>query len=773
MARKRNKRRRLKLGRLLFLLLCLAILVGCGAGVGLVFASVRDMPAMSPAALEASASTMIYDKDGNLVTSVGIKNSVPVSIKDVPEHVVNAFLAIEDPAFYQHHGFSLRGIARAAWSDLTAGEIRQGGSTITQQLVKLSFLSPEQTFKRKIQELILAIQVERRYTKDEILEMYLNNIYLGEGCYGIQAAAQTFFGKDVGDLKLEEAALLAALPQAPSAYNPFKILVLQGEEKEEHLKTIVSRRNTVLDCMVKYNYIDQAQADAAKSAELKLDTREPSSRQYPYPYFLDYVTEVLIEKYGEKEVFNGGLKVYTTLDPKIQQIAEAAMKNSSNFPPSKTDANGITQPQGAIVVLDPHTGHIKALVGGREHVQKRQWNRATMTSRQPGSSFKPIAAYGPAIEYKGLGPASVVDDIPVKYGSYEPKNSDGTYRGLVTLRTALSRSINTVAVKLLADTVGLNEAIRFASGLEIKLDPAKHGASMALGGLHTGVTPLQLAGAYGAFANQGVYIEPTAITRVEKADGIILDQIIPRQRQAMKPTTAYLITDMLKTAVQSGTGTNAQIGRPAAGKTGTTDNGVDIWFAGYTPDLVAVVWIGHDNNQTPMPQAYGGMYPARIWREVMSKALSGVPAKDFPRPEGLVTETVDSKSGLLPGPNTPADSLVTDLFVEGTVPTETDNVHVFVEVCAASGLLPNEYCPDRVIKQLIKLPYTVPSIVQDYAQRVPEETCAIHGAGKGLAPPDEIHDGIQVFRPQPSNTKKPPGDTSPDTEEHAAQESQD
>lgn len=769
MARKRNKRRRLKPGRLLFLLICLAVLVGGGAGIGLVLSSIRDIPALSPAALEACAATMIYDKDGNLVTNVGIKNSVPVDIKEVPKHVVNAFLAIEDPAFYQHHGFSLRGIIRAAWSDLTSREIRQGGSTVTQQLVKLSFLSPEQTIKRKIQELILSVQVERRYTKDEILGMYLNNIYMGEGTYGIQAAAQTFFGKDVVKLELEEAALLAALPQAPSSYNPFKILVLKGEEKEKHIKTIISRRNTVLDSMVKYNYVDQGQADAAKARELELDTREPSNRQYPYPYFLDYVTEVLIEQFGETEVFNGGLKVFTTLDPKIQQTAEAAMKKAANFPPSKTDDNGMSQPQGAIVVLDPHTGHIKALVGGREHVQKRQWNRATMTSRQPGSAFKPIAAYGPAIEYKGLGPASVVDDIPVKYGAYEPKNSDGVYRGLVTLRTALTRSINTVAVKLLSDTVGLSESIQFASGLGIKLDPSKHGASMALGGLHSGVTPLQMAAAYGAFANQGIFIQPTAVIRVEKADGIIIDQPVPKQRQAMKATTAYLVTDMLKSVVQSGTGTGAQIGRPAAGKTGTTDNGVDIWFAGYTPELVGVVWIGHDNNQTPMSQAYGGMYPARIWQDVMGKALSNVTAKDFPRPEKLVSETVDNKSGLLPGPNTPDNCLVTDLFAEGTVPTETDNVHVFVEICAASGLLPNDYCPDRIIKPLIKLPYQVPTTVEDYALRAPADTCSIHGAGKGPEPADDI----QIFRPYQINQNKPPGGDSSGKEPQAAGENQD
>ncbi len=733
----------MNVNRLAVLFLGLVVLVALGAGLGLLFASVRDMPALSPELLESGAATMIYDKDGNLVTQIGIKNSVPVELKRVPEHVKNAFLGIEDPNFYQHHGISLRGIARATWSDITSRSIREGGSTITQQLVKMSFLNPEQKFKRKIQEIFLAFQVERRYTKDEILAMYLNNLYLGEGAYGVQAAAQTYFGKDVEELELEEAALLGGLPQAPSAYSPFR-----------DPQAALNRRNAVLDSMAKNNFITESQANEAKEKELKLETKELSQRQYPYPYFLDYVTDKLVEKYGETEVFKGGLKVYTTLDPKVQQYAEAAMSRSTNFPSSKTDATGILQPQGAVVVLDPRTGFIKALVGGREHTQKRQWNRAIQTSRQPGSAFKPIAAYGPAIEYKGLGPASVVDDVPVKYGSYEPRNYDGNYRGLITLRTALTNSVNIAAVKIMVDTVGIGNAIKFAAGLGIKLDPLNHGASMALGGLHQGVTPLQMAAAYGAFANQGTYIEPTVITRVEKQDGVILEQTIPNQRQVMKASTAYLITDMLKSVVESGTGTGAQIGRPAAGKTGTTDDGVDIWFVGYTPELVTSVWIGYDS-PTGMPQAYGSTYPARIWQEIMSKALKDTPVKGFTSPTGIVTAPVDNKSGLLPGPNTPGDSLVTDIFAEGTVPKETDNVHVFTEVCAASGQLPNEYCPDRVIKPLVQLPYTVPSSVLDFNLRVPTESCTLHGPGR-VQNSQGDEPGIEIFEPtKPTEPSKP------------------
>ncbi|MGI6491460.1 MAG: transglycosylase domain-containing protein [Pelotomaculum sp.] len=721
----RRLKRKFNFLRFLFLLLGIGII---GAGCMLaatIFTSIKDLRDINPGALETSASTMIYDKDGNMITSVGLKNSIPVPLSKVPDNVKNAFLAIEDPTFYEHHGISIRGILRAAWTDLTAGEIIEGGSTITQQLVKISFLTPEQTVKRKIQEIIIALQIERHYPKDHILELYLNSIYLGEGAYGIQAAAKTYFGKDVGELTLEEGALLAGLTQAPSTYNPYKIYTLKDQEKEEHLKTVISRRNIVLDKMVQHNYISSQEAEQAKKAELKLDTNEVARNQYPYPYYLDYVTEQLIEKYGEAAVFKGGLKVYTALNPAIQQAAENALSNSSNFPSSAADANGVMQPQGAVAVLDSRTGQIVALVGGREHTHKRSWNRASQSTRQPGSAFKPIAVYGPAIEYNGLGAASVIDDVPVSYGSYSPKNSDGIFRGLITLRQAITSSVNVVAVKVLHDIVGIDNAIRFASGLGIDLDPNVHGLSMALGGLHEGVTPLQMAAAYSAFANQGVYIEPTAILRVEKADGVILEQYAPKQRTAMKATTAYLLTNMLTSVIQSGTGTNAQIGRPAAGKTGTTDDGKDIWFVGYTPELTAAVWIGYDT-PTAMPQAYGGTYPAGIWRSIMSKALSGLPVRDFTRPNGVVYAKVDSKSGLLPGPNTPADSLVTDLFVEGTVPTEQDNVHVFVEVCAESGHLPTQYCPDRIIKPMIKLPYQVPASVLDYALRAPTTTCTLH-----------------------------------------------
>ncbi|MCG8400746.1 MAG: penicillin-binding protein 1A, partial [Firmicutes bacterium] len=408
----------------------------------------------------------------------------------------------------------------------------------------------------------------------------------------------------------------------------------------------------------------------------------------------------------------------------------------------------ILQPQSAMVVLNPEDGGIRALVGGREHTQMRALNRATMSPRQPGSSIKPILCYAPAIEFRGMGPASIVDDVPVKYGNYSPKNFDGKFKGLITMRTALTSSVNIAAVKLLMDQVSMPEAIKFASRMELNFQAL--GPAMALGSQE--VTPLQLAGAYGAFANHGIYNKPHAIIKVEDREGTVLYEAKPSPRQAMQETTAYLVTSMLQSVVQSGTGTNARLNpRPVAGKTGTTDKGRDIWFAGYTADLVGVVWIGYDQ-PTRMPHSYGGMYPAKIWREVMSNAHEGLPVNKFNRPPGLVSGTVDSKSGLLPGPNTPPEHLVTDLFVAGTVPAEMDNVHVLTEVCATSGLLPNEYCPDRITRVMLKLPYSVPAEVADYQQRVPTKMCDQHDAGSGFFP-DWQDDGF----PWPDLHQQQPG----------------
>jgi len=696
-----------------FFIFVLALVFFAGSGAALVMAgiSIKDMPSWDEGKLFAGSASVYYDQKGEeVIARVGEENRTPVVLKDIPLHVQQAFIAIEDVRFYQHHGIDFRGIARAAWYNLQGRSIQQGASTITQQLVKLTFLSPERTPKRKIQEIILSLMVEHRYSKDEILQMYLNKIYFGNGAYGIQTAAQTYFGKNVKDLTLSEAAFLAGLPRAPNIYS---------QEDEA-----VARRDVVLDTMAKYEYITGEQADDAKKEPLVFKKIRQGSL-YRYPYFVDYVTGHLISRYGADMVYKGGLKVCTTIDTKIQEAAEAAFANNKNFPASVRDGKGVLQPEAAMVFLDPQTGYLKAMVGGREHTGQLQFNRAVDAPRQPGSAFKPIISYAPAIELKGMAPASVIDDVPVKYGSYSPPNYDNVYRGLITMRTALTNSINVAAVRILMDHVGISNAINFANSLGFSLNPKNCGPSIALGGLYHGVTTTQMAAAYGAFANGGVYLPPVAILKVESADGKILEEYQPKPTQVMKSSTAYLITSMLKDVVEKGTGTNARLGRPAAGKTGTTDEGKDIWFVGYTPDLVGAVWIGYDQPKA-MRYEFGGRYPALLWKQVMSQALKDSPPRDFIRPANIVPATIDDKSGLLPGPNTPPDDIVTDLFAEGTVPTQTDNTHVLVETCAVTGLLANDYCPERVAKIMVKLPYTVPEYVKDYKTRAPNKICNLH-----------------------------------------------
>ncbi|MFZ5641754.1 MAG: transglycosylase domain-containing protein [Bacillota bacterium] len=746
--RTNRKKKKKKLNTLRFIIVVvvfLALVTGGSVG-GLVMASLKDMPAWDPKALEPNLPSYIYDKDGNMVTSIFVENRVPVQLDQVPPQVRKAFLAIEDVRFYDHGGLDIKRIIGAAVADVKAGYAAQGASTITQQLAKIAFLNPEKSLKRKIQEAAIALQLERKYTKDQLFEMYLNRIYFGEGAYGIQSAAQVYFGRPVSELELHEAALLAGLPKAPNNYSPYK-------NPEAALK----RRNVVLRQMAENNFASEAEVAAAMEKPIELTgTKARNMDKYPYPYFVDFVTDKLLAKYGEHKVYKGGLKVYTTLDPAIQAVAEKTLADKKNYPKSKPDKNGVVQPQAAVVVLDPHTGHIKALVGGRDHSQKLQFNRATDAYRQPGSAFKPVVAYAPAIE-NGKSPGTSVEDLPLKVGSKEFKNYDGQYHGIVTYRTAVTHSYNIPAINVLKDT-GITKSINFAKKLGItsfvsSKDNAKRNdenLSIALGGLTKGITPLELAGAYGAFANKGVYVEPVAIIKVTDRNDLLLDEtdFKPKKKVAMKQTTAFLITDLLQSVVKRGTGTRAALGkRPVAGKTGTTSDYKDAWFAGYTPELVGVVWMGQDD-PVPLREANGrgvtgGSFPAKIWKEVMGKALKDTPVKEFESPDGLIRDTICSISGDQPGPNCPKDDLVTEWFVKGKVPSKVCEVHVLVEVCAESNQLPNEYCPTKVSRAFVKG-------AKDSKDAIPTETCTIHGPGtaKPSGTPvctDPAHGGVQYL----------------------------
>lgn len=609
-----------------FKILFFAILaVIIGASGGLLVGCLKTIPATDQIAIEQpKEATKVYDINGQLISNLFEENRTFAPLNKVPTNLQDAIVSIEDYRFYQHHGIDFKGIGRALWVDITGKGGLQGGSTITQQLAKNVFLTQKRTLERKIEEAFLALQLERKYTKEEILEFYLNQIYFGHGAYGVQAAAQVYFGKNIEQLDLAECALIAGLPKGPSYYSPY-----------ENWAAAKSRQATVLNRMAELGYITPEQAQEAKEEELKLPGLKVTPRVAPY--FMDYLTQYLIEKYGANAVYRGGLKVYTTLDLKMQKAAEESLQN--NLPPVIKDSKGIEQPQGALIALEPSTGYIKAMVGGRDF-QNTQLNRASMAHRSPGSTFKPFV-YIAAID-NGYSPYSIIDDAPVQYGSWRPQNYDHSFRGPITLSTALTNSVNVATIKL-AEQIGIDKVKDYAQRMGIKsITPEDNNLALAIGGMQKGITPLELASAYATLANGGMKVDPTCVVKVEDRNGNTMEQNFPSNVNVLNPQTAYTITTMLQNVITSGTGKAANIGRPAAGKTGTTDDYKDAWFVGYTPDLVAAVWMGHDQPKE-MPRISGGSIPARIWSSFMRKALANTPAKSFtPSGGGAVIQTPDT-----------------------------------------------------------------------------------------------------------------------------------
>jgi penicillin-binding protein 1A len=625
-AKKAGPLRRIRL----FIALCLVVFAGLGFGY--IFAAYQSLPAVGNN-MRPAVSSQVFDSHGRLITTLhSDQNRLPIDINKVPQNLQNAFIAAEDNRFYEHIGIDPIGIFRAIFANLTNRGIAQGGSTITQQLAKNAFLSQEQTLKRKIQEAMLALEIEHKYSKKEILEMYMNQIYFGQGAYGIQTAAKTYFNKDVNELTLTQCAMLAGLPKSPNYYSPFNNL---NEAKK--------RKNVVLDQMVKYGYVSAAEAEDAKNQDLGLSKSHQSKEADEYASFIDYVSQQVAKKYGDDALYKEGLKIYTTMDVDKQHAAVRAMRN---LPNNYTDENGLTQPQAAIVSIDPKTGHILAMVGGRG---QDSFNRASMAVRQPGSAFKPFV-YLTALQHD-MTPDTTMNDQPVTYGGWSPKNAGGSYSGTMTLSDALAHSVNTIAVQL-ADQVGTKNIIANAKKMGITtLDAKDDNLAMALGGLTKGVTPLEMASAYGTFANKGVHVKPTAIVKILDRNGNVLEDASTLEKEetktrVMSEREAYEMTTMLEGVINHGTGTAAAIGRPAAGKTGTTDDNKDAWFVGYTPDIVTAVWIGDDTGSHSLGEIYGGTIPAEIWKDYMSSATSDESGGDFSAPSGMERrkETTSSSS---------------------------------------------------------------------------------------------------------------------------------
>lgn len=598
-----------------FLFICAICLMIMGASVLYGFSSLFAPPNMDETLIPDAAS-QFYDINGNVIyTTLSEERRVPVSIDKIPKHVQQAFIAIEDNRFYEHSGIDYRGTARALVSTLSGREV-QGGSTITQQLAKNAFLTQERSIIRKIKEAFIAKELEHKYTKDEILTMYLNQIYFGQGAYGIESASLYYFGKHVQNLDIAEAATLAAIPKSPNYYNPF-----------ENPKESKNRQELVIDQMVKYGFISADSATKAKAKKMVYSTSHKQQNN-PRGYFFDMISQKVIAEVGADALYKGGLKIYTTLDMDMQLAAEKAMRHLPNY---YTDSKKLTQPQMALAAVDPKTGYVKAMIGGRG---QDKFNRATLAVRQPGSAFKPFV-YLTAMQ-NGFTPASIIEDKEEEFAKgWKPQNSDMQWHGKVSLRTALKRSINVPTIKL-AREVGVDKIVANVErmGITTLVDSGAYSdvnLAMALGGLSKGVNPLEMASAYGVLATNGLYNKPIALLKIVDRDGKVLYQAKPQSKRVVDAASAYLTTNMLEDVLVSGTGGGMGIGRPAAGKTGTTDTYIDAWFVGYTPDLSTAVWVGDDNNK-PMQRMYGSGAPLSIWHEFMINALASTPRTGFSNP---------------------------------------------------------------------------------------------------------------------------------------------
>src|SRR5881296_847063 len=563
-----------------------SLILASAAGVAALWAFTilpRSLPSVKTLeTFQPIQGTKVYDDNDELLTELHVERRIFVPLAHIPQTLRDAVIATEDKRFYYHWGIDPIGIARATVQNYRRGRVVEGGSTITQQLTKVLFLTPDKSLERKLREAVLAMELERRYSKDRILEMYLNQVYFGHGAYGVEAAARTYFGKSVSELTVREAALLAGLPRAPSSYSPF-----------DHANAAKRRRELVLRRMVEYGALKEEEAQRIARTDLGLIA--PERRRTTGQYFLDYVQQTLEAKYGADLVFKGGLNIYTTLSPSMQLAAEQAMRDGLKALEGRSaKARPGENPEGAIITIEPQTGYVKAMVGGYDFLRS-EFNRAVQAKRQPGSAFKPVI-YIAALE-AGFTPATRIEDSPVSYptGSngqtWKPENYDRIFRGPTTLQQAIEESVNVVTVKL-QERIGINKTVQVARRLGIT-SPLDINPSLALG--TSDLSLLELTSAYGALANQGVWMPPVTIRYVTDAQGKLLEEHVPEGRESLAPETAYVITHMLRGVVERGTGQAAKaLGRPVAAKTGTTNDYSNAWFIGFTPRLATGVWVGYD-----------------------------------------------------------------------------------------------------------------------------------------------------------------------------------
>ena len=736
--------------RLSFVLaLCVALAL-LGAVVGIAKAFVDTAPTLDLAALDAQDKTsFIYDSQRNLITDYkGTEDRIMVSIDEIPEMLQNAFIAVEDARFYEHNGVDVKRIVGALVANFTSGST-QGGSTITQQLIKQTVLSSEQSYKRKLQEAYLAMELETRYTKKQILESYLNTIFLGGSYYGVRVAAYGYFGKSLDQLTLRECAMLAGLTRSPNYYNPRSNFYTRNTEGSSTPDITNNRTDYVLRQMRENGLITAQQYNAAldRSTASVLEKSPASTDMYAYPHYVEYaisdVVDTFLDLNGledtsanryamENKLRTGGYSVYLCLDTEIQEIVEDTLANWSNYPrlrdPSdkvyqSRNSDGtyteIEQPQAAACVFDYRTGELKAIVGGRyKPTTRKTLNRASGMTMPVGSSIKPLTVYAPAIDL-GASPASIAYNMPVPISGWKdssgkdswPKNyGGGGYKGPQSFRSALRNSYNTAAAQILMTYVGVSRSVEYLHLMgipdkNINADPF----GLALGS--SGLTPVQMAVAFGTIANKGVYQQPLSFSRIVDSNGnVVVDMHQQQDRhQVFKPSTAYLVVDMLKEAVQSGTGTKAKISsQVVAGKTGTNSDSKGVFFAGMTGWYSGSVWIGHDNYKALSSKATGGNAAAPLWQSFMEKIhkAKNLDSREIidgtPSDYNLVRVTTCGVSGQLATDACYNDvngyKTITDYWSADSVPTAYCSMHKSVSVCTESGLLATDYCPSYSVE---------------------------------------------------------------------------
>ena len=638
-------------------------------------------------------TSIIYDGQSDMVTRLhGVQDRTWVSISELQPSTVYAFISAEDARFFEHEGVDIIRIAGAIVADIKAGSYVQGASTISQQLIKLSHLTSEKTISRKAEEAALAYEMERQYSKEDILEMYLNYVYFGGGYYGIEAAAEGYFGVHASDLTLDQSAMLAGILKSPSGYAP-----------HINYAASINRRNNILRLMRDYGYItddEKKQASAGRPTILH-DKREEYSG-----YYTDAVTKSAAALMGitVDELIRGGYSIYSAMDSDIQHYCEEMFKNGELFPAEDSEA--------AIVVLEPSTGMVVAMVGGRSYTGGISFNRATDIRRQPGSVIKPVIAYAPAFEYLNYTAADMILDEETTFADYTPSNYGNKYYGWVTVREAVTKSLNVPAVKTLS-AVGVHRAKDFAKRCGIEFDDKDDSLALALGGFTYGVSPLQIAGAYSCFASGGIYNTPTLIKKITDRNGLTVYEYRQDSRRVMSEANAYILTSMLKSVVTEGTGHRLNtLDIPIAGKTGTVglaNGNRDAWMAGYTPEYTAVVWQGYDSDRLGLlpSSATGGTYPALMLYELFNHIYPDGRSGDFERPESVKQYSIDAKTlkkqhkVVLANAMTPQSSRVTEYFTEETAPEDVSgywavpgSAQNLLAVREEGGVMVSFDCPD-------------------------------------------------------------------------------